>query len=67
MKTKRPYRHILKNLFHEQATEIVPLLRPGWVVTQAFDVELPELKTTELERKPTETEKGLATLGLNSM
>ncbi len=67
MKTKRPYKHIIKNLFHEQATEIVPLLRPGWVVTQAFEVELPMLETKELERKPTETEKGVATLGLNSI
>lgn len=64
MQSKKLYKHILKNLFHEQATEIIPLLRPGWQVTQAFETELPTLKTKELERKPTDFEKGLTSLAL---
>ncbi len=64
MKGKRPYKHILKNLFHEQATEIIPLLRDGWRVTQVLDIELPTLKTTELEREPSDTEQGLTNLVL---
>ncbi len=44
MNGKRPYKHILKNLFHEQATEIIPLLLPEYRVEQVLDVEMPELK-----------------------
>jgi hypothetical protein len=49
MNTKRPYTHILKNLFHEQATELIPLLLPGFQVERVIDVEMPELKSTLIE------------------
>jgi hypothetical protein len=62
MKSKRPYTHILKNLLHEQATEIVPLLLPGFQVKQVLDVEMPELKSTEIEGSPSEMDKGLVGL-----
>src|SRR5436853_6812905 len=62
MKSKRPYTHILKNLFHEQATEIIPLLLPGYQVKQVLNVEMPDLKSTEIEGPPGELEQGL--LGL---
>lgn len=45
MNKRRPYQHILKNLLHEQAAEIVPLLMPGFQVQQALDVEMPALKS----------------------
>jgi len=64
MQNKKLYKHILKNLFHEQAIEIIPLLRPGWQVTQAFEIELPTLKTKEVKREPTDIEKGLTSLAL---
>ncbi len=64
MNSKRPYKHILKNLFHEQATEIIPLLLPGYQVKQVLDVEMPELKSTEIERPPSELEQGLVGLAL---
>ncbi len=64
MKGKRPYEHILKNLFHEQATEIIPLLREGWRVTQVLDIELPTLKTKEIKREPSDMEQGLTSLVL---
>src|SRR5258706_14783922 len=62
MKGKRPYTHILKNLLHEQATEIIPLLLPGFQVKQVLDVEMPELKSTEIEGSPSEMAKGLVGL-----
>jgi hypothetical protein len=37
MSAKRPYKHILKNLLHEQAGEIIPLLLPGFQVVQALE------------------------------
>ena len=46
MNNTRPYKHILKNLFHEQATELIPLLMPGYRVEQVLNIELPELRTT---------------------
>ncbi|MBV9708125.1 MAG: hypothetical protein JO125_12035 [Chloroflexi bacterium] len=64
MNTKRPYQHILKNLFHEQATEIIPLLFPGYWVKEVLDVEMPELKSTEVEGPVSEFEQGLASLAL---
>jgi hypothetical protein len=64
MNSKRPYKHILKNLFHEQATEIIPLLLPGYRVEQVLDVELPDLKSTEIEGPPGELEQGLVGLVL---
>jgi len=64
MNSKRPYKHILKNLFHEQATEIIPLLLPGYRVEQVLDVEMPELKSTEIEGPPGELERGLVGLVL---
>ncbi len=64
MTTKRPYNHILKNLFHEQATEIIPLLMPGFHVLQVIDVELPELKTIEIARPVSELAQGVAKLAL---
>ncbi len=62
MISKRPYKHILKNLFHEQATEIIPLLLPGFRVEQVLIFELPELKSTEIEGPPDELSKGLVKL-----
>jgi hypothetical protein len=64
MNSKRPYKHILKNLFHEQATEIIPLLLPGYRVEQVLDVEMPDLKSTEMEGPPGELEQGLVGLAL---
>ncbi|HEV2659244.1 MAG TPA: hypothetical protein VGU68_01495 [Ktedonobacteraceae bacterium] len=64
MTAKRPYNHILKNLFHEQATEIIPLLMPGFQVLQVIDVELPELRTTEIPRPVSDLERGVAKLAL---
>ena len=64
MNSKRPYKHILKNLFHEQATEIIPLLLPGYRVEQVLDVEMPELKSTPIEGPPGEMEQGLVGLVL---
>jgi hypothetical protein len=64
MSKKRPYTHILKNLFHEQATELIPLLLPGYRVEQAVDVEMPEIKSTEIEGPPSELEQGLVGLAL---
>src|SRR5438045_9363670 len=62
--SKRPYKHILKNLFHEQATEIIPLLLPGYRVKQVLDVEMPALKSTEIEGPPSELAQGLVGLVL---
>jgi hypothetical protein len=64
MNGKRPYKHILKNLFHEQATEIIPLLLPKYRVQQVLDVELPDLISTEIEGPPSELEQGLVKLAL---
>lgn len=64
MKSKRPYKHILKNLLHEQAMEIIPLLLPEYQVEQILDVEMPELKSTEIEGPPGELEQGLVGLVL---
>lgn len=64
MNNKRPYKHILKNLLHEQVTEIIPLLMPGYQVLRVLDVEMPALKSTEIEGPPGELERGLATLAL---
>jgi hypothetical protein len=64
MNSKRPYKHILKNLFHEQATEIIPLLLPGYRVEQVLDVEMPDLKSTEIEGPPSALEQGLVGLAL---
>lgn len=64
MNSKRPYKHILKNLFHEQATEIIPLLMPGYQIEQVLDIEMPELKTFEAEEPPSELDKGLVGLAL---
>ncbi len=62
MKSKRLYTHILKNLFHEQATEIVPLLFPEYQITQAIDIELATIKLTPLQRAHTDMEEGLTRL-----
>ncbi len=64
MDGKRPYKHLLKNLFHEQATEIIPLLLPEYRVEQVLDVEMPELKSTPTEDPPGELEQGLVRLAL---
>jgi hypothetical protein len=64
MNAKRPYKHLLKNLLHEQATEIIPLLLPGYGVEQVLDVEMPELKSTPVEGPPGELEQGLVGLVL---
>jgi hypothetical protein len=62
MNSKRPYRHILKNLFHEQAEELIPLLLPGFQVKQVLDIEMPELRTIETDEQPGEMEQGLVGL-----
>lgn len=62
MQNKRPYKHILKNLFHEQATEIIPLLLPEYQVTRVIDVELPELKQIPMEEPPSVMEQGIVGL-----
>lgn len=64
MNGKRPYTHILKNLFHEQAEEIIPLLWPGYRVEEVLDVEMPELHSTPIEGPPSAMAKGLAELAL---
>jgi hypothetical protein len=64
MNDKRPYTHILKNLFHEQATEIIPLLLPEYQVEQVLNIELPELKSTYIEGSPGKFEEGLVELAL---
>ena len=64
MSAKRPYKHILKNLLHEQASEIIPLLLPGFQVTQVLDVEMPELKSTLVESRPNDFDKGVVGLVL---
>ena len=64
MNNKRPYTHILKNLFHEQATEIIPLLLPEYQVEQVLNIELPELKSTYIEGSPGKFEEGLVELAL---
>lgn len=60
MNAKRPYKHILKNLFHEQATELIPLLMPGFWVKQVLNVEMPELRTIEIDKHPDRMEEELA-------
>lgn len=62
MQNKRPYTHILKNLFHEQAEEIVPLLMPRFRIEEIFEVELPDLESTPRATQPSEVEKGLVGL-----
>src|SRR5436190_271090 len=64
MKSKRPYKHILKNLLHEQATEIIPLLLSKYQIEQILDVELPDLISTEIEGPPNEFERALVSLVL---
>ena len=64
MNSKRPYKHIFKNLFHEQATEIIPLLLPEYQVAQVLNVEMPELRSTEVESPPSEFEQGLVKLAM---
>jgi hypothetical protein len=64
MKSKRPYKHILKNLLHEQAAEIIPILLPKYRIEQVLDVELPELISTEIDGPPTPLEEGLVALAL---
>jgi len=64
MNAKRPYKHILKNLLHEQADEIIPLLLPGFQVKQVLDVEMAELKTTLIERPPSDFDRGIVGLAL---
>src|SRR5258708_38002321 len=62
MQNKRPYTHILKNLFHEQAEEIVPLLMPRFQIEEIFEVELPILKSTPRATPPNKAEQGLVEL-----
>ena len=64
MNNQRPYKHILKNLFHEQATEIIPLLWPEYRVEEVLDVEMPELRSIPDEGPIGELHKGLAKLAL---
>jgi hypothetical protein len=59
MNKKYPYQHILKNLLHEQATEIIPLLLPKFQVKQSLDIEMPELKSTEIAHAPDELDQSV--------
>ena len=59
MNSTRPYKHILKNLFHEQASELIPLLMPGYQVEQVLNVEMPELESTYIEGTPGPLGEGL--------
>ncbi len=62
MASKRPYTHILKNLFHEQAQEIVPLLIPNFRVEGSFEVELPEFESAPRATPPGPMEEGLVNI-----
>lgn len=62
MDQKRPYDHLLKNLFHEQATEIIPLLLPDYRVEEVLSVEMPDLESIPVERPPTPFEEGIVGL-----
>lgn len=64
MDNKRPYDDLLKNLFHEQAAEIVPLLLPGYHVEDVYDIEMPDIKSTPLERPPNPLEEGIVGLAI---
>ncbi len=64
MDSKRPYDDLLKNLFHEQAIELIPLLRPDYQITEVFDIEMPELRSHPLERSPSPLEEGLVGLAI---
>ena len=62
MNAKRPYKHILKNLLHEQASEIIPLLLPRFQVKQVLDIEMAKLKSTLLESRPNDFDEGVVGL-----
>lgn len=64
MSNKRPYTHILKNLFHEQATELIPLLLPEYHVEEVLDVEMPELRTFDDDEPPSEFDQGIVKLAM---
>lgn len=64
MDNKRPYNDLLKNLFHEQAAEIVPLLLPDYHVEAVYDIEMPDIKSTPLERPPDALEEGIVGLAI---
>lgn len=59
MNGKRPYDHLLKNLLHENAREIVPLLLPEYTVDEVLDLEMPDLESIPVERPPSALEEGL--------
>jgi hypothetical protein len=61
---KRPYKHILKNLFHEQAREVIPVLWPDYQIEEFYDVEMPDIKSTRVNRPPTRLEQGVAELAV---
>ena len=52
------------HLFHEQATEIIPLLWPDYRVEQVLDVEMPDLKSTPIEGPPDPLAEGIVGLAL---
>ena len=62
MNNKRPYNDLLKNLFHEQATEIIPLLLPDYHVEEILDIEMPDLKSTPIANPPTPLDEGIVGL-----
>ena len=59
MNNKRPYNHILKNLFHEPAEEIIPLLWPGYLVEEVLYLEMPDVESIPGERPASELEQGI--------
>jgi hypothetical protein len=64
MNKKPPYTHLLKNLFHEQATEIIPLLWPEYRVEEVLAIEIPALKSTPIEGPPDPLSEGIVGLAL---
>ncbi len=64
MTSKRLYTHILRNLFHEQAAEIVPLLMPRFRIEGTFEVELPSLESTPRATSPSDIEEELVGMAL---
>ncbi|HZR44172.1 MAG TPA: hypothetical protein VFB12_28930, partial [Ktedonobacteraceae bacterium] len=64
MNKKPPYTHLLKNLFHEQTSEIIPLLWPEYRVEEVLEIEIPALKSTSIEGPPEPLTEGIVGLAL---
>jgi hypothetical protein len=64
MNKKPPYTHLLKNLFHEHASEIIPLLWPEYRVEEVLEIEIPALKSTPIAGPPDPLAEGIVGLAL---